>query len=528
MTISTSPLPLALARSLLLLLIGYASAHSAPPNILFAIADDWGPHASAYGTQWIRTPHFDRVATSGVLFRNAFTPNAKCAPSRACILTGRNPWQLKAAANHICFFPPEFQAWPETLVAKGWNVGFTAKGWGPGVALDHSGSPRNMTGKPWNEAKTKAPTNGISPIDYATNFDRFLDATPKDKPWCFWYGGLEPHRGYEYGSGIAKGGKKLEDLPRVPAFWPDNDIIRNDILDYAFEAEHFDAHLGKMLDSLERRGLLDNTLVIVTSDHGMPFPRSKGNANPTANHVPLAVMWKLGRFHSGRTVDDFVSFIDLAPTLLDFAGIPVDQSGMASITGKTLRPLLESDLSGQIDPNRDHVLIGRERNDIGRPNDAGYPVRGIITHSHCYLENIEPTRWPAGNPETGYLDTDASPTKTHILQTHRSNPSDPFWHLCFGKRSFKELYDRNQDPDCVKNLAKNDDTSSMLTTLANRLHSQLKAQGDPREEGRGAEFDAFPHSNRSHAGFYERFLGGERIKAGWVDESDFEPFPAKP
>ncbi|MEI7820044.1 MAG: alkaline phosphatase family protein [Verrucomicrobiota bacterium] len=89
---------------------------------------------------------------------------------------------------------------------------------------------------------------------------------------------------------MAKSGKKLSDIDHVPAFWPDNDTVRNDMLDYAFEAEHFDRHLGRMLAELEKRGLLHNTLVVVTADHGMPFPRSKGNAYDLANHVPLAMM----------------------------------------------------------------------------------------------------------------------------------------------------------------------------------------------------------------------------------------------
>ena len=100
-----------------------ASAAERPPNILFAIADDWGAHASAYGTKWVQTPHFDRVAREGILFTRAFTPNAKCAPSRACILTGRNSWQLEAAANHICYFPPKFKGWGEALAENGWFVG---------------------------------------------------------------------------------------------------------------------------------------------------------------------------------------------------------------------------------------------------------------------------------------------------------------------------------------------------------------------------------------------------------------------
>ena len=258
------------------------------PNILFVIADDWGfGHAGAYGCKWVKTPAFDRIADQGVLFSRAYTPNAKCAPSRASILTGRNSWQLKAAANHGPYFPPEFKTFMEALNEQGWFVGHTAKGWGPGVATNNAGKPRDMTGKGYNDRKAKSSTSGISSSDYAANFTDFLDASPKGKPWCFWYGALEPHRGYEYGSGVAKGGKRTTDVDRVPGFWPDNETVRNDMLDYAFEVEHFDRHLGRMLAELEKRGLLDNTFVVVTSDHGMPFPRVKGQAyemSPSDRH----------------------------------------------------------------------------------------------------------------------------------------------------------------------------------------------------------------------------------------------------
>ena len=175
------------------------------PNILFAIADDWGLHASAYGTRWVKTPAFDRVARACILFNNACTPNAKCAPSRACLLTGRHSWQLKAAANHVSYFPPEFKGWGEALAEKGWFVGHTQKGWGPGVATNLDGRSRSMTGRAFNVRKAQPPTTSISHNDYAGNFDDFLNAAPTNAPWCFWYGAVEPHRAYEFGSGVAKG-----------------------------------------------------------------------------------------------------------------------------------------------------------------------------------------------------------------------------------------------------------------------------------------------------------------------------------
>jgi arylsulfatase A-like enzyme len=509
-----------------LLLVGLMPARADRPNILFAIADDWGRHASAYGTKWVKTPAFDRVAKSGLLFNNAYTPNAKCAPSRACILTGRNSWQLKEAANHICYFPPEFKGWGEALAENGWNVGHTLKGWGPGVANDAQGKPRQMTGKAYNARKATPPTSEISNNDYAANFADFLDAAPEGKPWAFWYGAIEPHRGYEFGSGVAKGGKKLSDIDRVPGCWPDNETTRNDMLDYAFEVEHFDRHLGRMLDELERRGLLENTLVVVTADHGMPFPRGKGNAYEMSNHVPLAAMWPRGIAKPGRVVDDFVCFIDFAPTFVEVAGLTWAQSGMAESPGRSLTDIFRSEKSGVVNPARDHVLIGKERTDIGRPNDAGYPIRGIIKDGWLYLKNFEPSRWPAGNPETGYLDCDAGATKTFILNARRADPTNPHWALCFGMRPSEELYDLANDPDCVKNLAAA--AAAKRDALSAKLTAELKAQGDPRIVGDGSIFDRYEHANKGHVGFYERFMRGEKLKTGWVSDTDYEesPLPA--
>lgn len=490
-----------------------------PPNILLAIADDWSPHAGAYGTKWVQTPAFDRVAREGLLFTRAYTPNAKCAPSRACILTGRNSWQLKAAANHICYFPPEFKGWAEALAEHGWFVGHTQKGWGPGVATNAAGTPRQMTGRAFNQRTAQPPASGIGSNDYAANFDDFLAAAPTNRPWCFWYGAIEPHRGYEFGSGIAKGGKQLADIGRVPGYWPDHEIVRNDLLDYAFEVEHLDRHLGRMLEALACRGALSNTLVVVTSDHGMPFPRVKGQAYEFANHVPLAISWPAGIAQPGRVINDFVSFVDLAPTFVQIAGLQWSQTGLAATPGRSLTDIFRAD---RADPARDHVLIGRERQDVGRPHDAGYPVRGIVTEQFLYVRNYEPSRWPGGNPETGYLDCDAGATKSLILTAHRADEQDRHWALCFGRRPAEELYDLQADPDCLRNLAAEAGFAQTRASLTNRLLSELRRQGDPRALGQGDIFDRYPHANAGHVGFYERFLKGESLKTGWVDPADFE------
>ena len=113
----------------------------------------------------------------------------------------------------------------------------------------------------FRDIKLKPPTSSIAAVDYSSNFEEFLKTVPEGEPWCFWYGGHEPHRAYEYGSGVALGDKATGDIDQVPDFWPDTDITRNDMLDYAYEIEYFDKHLGEILEQLEREGILENTLV---------------------------------------------------------------------------------------------------------------------------------------------------------------------------------------------------------------------------------------------------------------------------
>jgi arylsulfatase A-like enzyme len=276
-----------------------------------------------------------------------------------------------------------------------------------------------------------------------------------------------------------------------------------------------------MLQELETRGQLENTIVIVMADNGMPFPRSKGQNYEIANHLPLAIRWPAGIPFPGRIIDDYVSVIDLAPTLLEIAGIAWKDSGMAPATGRSFLPLLQSERSGILDPARDHVLLGRERNDVGRPNDAGYPVRSIVKNGLLFSRNFEPDRWPSCNPETGYLDCDSSPTKTAILHAHRKNAADPFWALAFGKRGAEELYDLNSDPDCLTNLAPNPELAPLKAALDAQLEAELRAQEDPRLLGRGAEFDAYPFASENFRDFYKRFSeGAPPLKS--FQKDDFE------
>jgi N-sulfoglucosamine sulfohydrolase len=458
------------------------------PNILFVISDDQSfPHAGAYGCTWVKTPAFDRVANEGLLFNNGYTPNAKCSPSRSIVLTGRNSWQLEEAVNHVPFFPAKFKTFPETLRENGYFTGFTGKGWAPGDPGTIDGKPRELIGPVFNELRSEPPARFISNVDYAANFEAFLEAKQEGEPFFFWYGAHEPHRAYEFQAGVNTGGKQLSDVDGVFEFWPDNDTVRHDLLDYAFEIEHFDNHLERMLALLEEKGMLENTIVIVTSDNGMPFPRIKGQAFKLSNHMPLAVMWSKGIKNPGRVINDLVSFTDFAPTLLEAAGININESGMEPVEGKSMSALFTDTSDASF---REFILIGKERHDLGRPDDQGFPIRGIITHEYLYLVNYHPERWPAGNPETGYMNCDGSPTKTWILNDRRANGESWYWDANFGKRPPEELYDTGVDPDCMVNLADDQSYRQIKNEMIDKMTAELKAQGDLRIIGNGHIFES--------------------------------------
>lgn len=484
------------------------------PNILFAIADDQSyPYASAYGTKGIHTPAFDEVAKKGILFTRAFVAAPQSSPSRAAILTGKNIWQLEEAGTHSSYFPKKFTVFTDLLEQSGYQTGFTGKPWGPGNWQDARWT-RNPVGPEFNTRKfDKVPASGISKIDYFDNFRDFYAQKSNGKPFFFWYGGHEPHRDYEEGSGL-KSGMNLSDAA-VPAFFPDVNLVKSDVLDHYLEIEWFDAQLGKMIDFLREKGELDNTIVVVTADNGMPFPYAKANLQEYGTHVPLAICW--GKKISGqKVVDELVGLIDLAPTFLEIAGV----KNVPQMTGKSLTPIL-SGPKGVLENFRDYVLTGRERHTHARPDNVGYPARAIRTKDYLFILNFKPDRWPAGDPAPdsankvksaddekslwpGYHDIDNSPTKLMLIENRNKYPE--YFRLGYEKRPSEELYNIRKDPACLKNLASDQAFQRVKTELKKILESDLKAQGDPRMTGKGDVFDSYPRfgAMRNLPGFKEQ------------------------
>ena len=466
------------------------------PNILLAISDDQSyPYTSAYGHKGVRTPAFDQVAKKGMLFNNAFVASPGCSPSRAALLTGRHTWQLEHAGTHASSFSPKYAVYPDLLERDGYFVGYTGKGWGPGD-WKVGGRARNPAGPEYSQHKQKSVRPGTNPIDYAANFQAFLAGRPKDQPFCFWYGGHEPHRAFAQGTGL-KAGKKLEDV-EVPPFLPDTPEIRSDLLDYLVEIEWFDQHLGRMLKMLEEAGELDNTLVVVTSDNGMSFPRAKANLYEYGIHVPLTISWP-GNVPAGRVVDTPVSLVDLAPTILEAAG--VKHPGAPPMVGRSLMGLLKS---GTDDASRQMIFSGRERHSSSRHDNLGYPSRVVRTREYLYIRNLKPERWPAGDPrkyeESGelgpmhgaYHDIDEAPTLSFLVANHNDPKIGRFLHLAVDKRPAEELYDIRQDRGCLNNLAQSAQHADVKKQMAAALERYLTDTHDPHMAKRGEVFETYP------------------------------------
>ena len=467
-------------------------AESRRPNIVFAFADDWGRHASAYAklepggmNDVIHTPNFDRIAREGVL-----------VPPRLCQRA------FLHAVSQCTAFRPTFLAhgtrldlarsgvgWIESRVstaAARTRVIISARPTKSGaraLPTTHPMAPRNIPMKrpeaasiSFHRMSRRWSRNGKSIAaakqelydEVTANFSAFLADRKPGEPFCYWFGPTQAHRKWTQGSGKALWGIDPDSLKgKLPPFLPDVPVVREDLADYFGEVQSFDAALGVLLAKLEEIGELDNTLIVVSGDHGAPgFPHGKCHLYDFGTGVPLAVRW--GGAKGGRVVDDLISLTDLAPTFLELGGVKVP----SAMTGRSLVKILQSPKSGQVESQRDAVFTGRERHvENARAGMLPYPQRAIRTRDFLYIINFKPDRYPAGDPyrlddknppgveelteetRTTLPDEDAGPTKAWLVM-HRNDPEwKSFYDLAYGKRPREELYDLKLDPHQVKNVA---------------------------------------------------------------------------
>lgn len=496
-----------------------ASAAENRLNILFVFADDMGRYAGAYAkadgrpsiNDVIKTPNVDKLASEGVLFRNAFVNAPSCTPCRSSLLSGRYFFQTgQAAILNGARWDPAIPAFPLMLLEKGYHIGKSFKVWSPGTPADapfggqkYAYEKAGRLPNHFSSAVTSMVGEGKS-LDTAKktvfaqvrdNFDSFLADAKPGQPWLYFFGPTNTHRKWVKGSGKALWGIEPETLRgRLPAFYPDVFEVRQDLADYLGECQAVDAYVGVLMDRLKETGQLENTVIVISGDHGIPGVPS-GKCNLYDNGTAVSLVVRMPGTKPGRVVDDLVRLPDLAPTFMEIGGAEVPPG----LYGRSLMPLLQSEKSGVIDPERNWVVVGRERHvDVAREGNLPYPMRGLRTKEFLYIRNFEPERFPLGDAPkvseesapllqelendtyAAFADMDASPTKAWLV-AHRNFPEwKPYYERCFGKRPAEELYDLKKDPDQVHNVAGQASYSGEKTELSSRLMGMLKSAGDPR------------------------------------------------
>lgn len=461
------------------------------PNILFCLSDDqsW-MHTSIMEATELHTPAFDRVATEGVLFKNAYVSCPSCAPSRAAIITGQDVYRLEEGGLLFGALPDKYKAFPMMLKEKGFHVGYTNKGYEPAKHNMEGYWSHNVLGRAYN-VPLNNPPEGIRGVEYAASFRKFLeDRNTVNQPFFFWYGCFEPHR--DYGDSLwAEAGINPDNI-EVPGFLPDEPIVREDMANYYYEIQWFDKHLERMLEILENTGELDNTIIIVTSDNGMPFPRAKATLYEYGTHVPLAVRWG-NKVKGKRKVNDFIKNTDFAPTILEALNMNIPEE----ISGKSFLNVLLSDKEGMVDEDRNILVTAYERHLYSRPGGLPYPVRSLRKDNWIYIKNYEPNRWPMGSPAfkapfVGYYgDTDNSPSKTFMLENKDNFNYSTLFNLAFQKRPGEELYNLDSDPYQLHNLADEPLNKNIKKELEQELNRYLEQTDDPRVQGK-SPWDNFP------------------------------------
>lgn len=440
-----------------------------PPNILVIIADDMSMNAGIYGDSTIETPAIDAIGKDGVVFQSAHCTASSCTPSRASILTGRYPHQLKEGGSLWGFLPSEYTTYTKLVRDAGYNVGLEGKGWGPGN-FRAGGYTENPAGKSYK------------------GFEKFIEENGTDKPFCFWIGNHDPHRPYK--PELKNTVKFNESALKIPVWVPDNETVRNDFKDYYAAVKRFDRRVGQCISLLKEKGLYDNTLIIVTSDNGRPFPRSKANNYDESTNIPLIMRW--GKHtQNGTRRKEIVSLVDLAPTILEVAGQPA----APGTSGASLIPLITK---GQTDKRFDMVFTERERHSKARAGDLSYPIRSIHTKDFIYIVNLRPGRWPAGdpvNPEVNgpFGDIDNGGTKKVLVDNRQDPAYAKFVKWSLDKRPAEELYDLRKDPDQLVNVAMDKRYAKTLQYLKKQLADWRSRTNDPVTDSGQDIFDTYPH-----------------------------------
>lgn len=390
-----------------------ASPPDVEPNFVMILIDDLGWNdVGAYGNQTVQTPHIDSLAAQGARFDAALLTTSSCSPSRASLMTGRYPHSTGAQELHSPL-PANQILFPTLLREAGYFTGAAGK-WHLGDAaarqFDRHYPHTERTG--------------------AADWIRVLRERPRGRPFFLWLASRDPHRPW-------KELKRRRHAPQdidVPPYLADTPATRNELARYYDSISGIDDRVGDVLAELERQGVANDTVVIVSSDNGRPFPRAKATLFDSGVRTPFIVRWP-GRVAPGAVREHLISAVDLAPTLLELAGVALPSSMQGISFARALRaPDIET---------REYAFL--ERNWHGT---YAYE-RGVRSRNHLYLRNVYPR---VGECTTAPLSQSAA--SQDLVALLRSNGLTPEQAQCFTThRPIEALYDVNRDPYSFVNLA---------------------------------------------------------------------------
>ncbi|CAN5840127.1 sulfatase [soil metagenome] len=422
------------------------------PNIIIFLADDanWNDFGS-YGNNVIQTPTINKLAEDGLTVKKAFLMVGQCSPSRISLLTGMYPHATKAEDLHMPM-PEHLQIVPSFLQEKGYFTGHMKKThYGP-----HADAQFN-----WYNERT------------ADSFPEFLDAADED-PFFLWVGFTEPHRSYPSSDNV----KQLHDPAnvKVPPYLVDDEATRGDLAMYYDEIAHMDIKIGRFMEELRSRNVEENTMVIFISDNGMPFPRAKGTVYDEGVRTPLIITWPK-QINAGATYDGLVSLVDLAPTILDIAGIPSGEN----MQGESFAEMLfDQSVSG-----REYLFIQRNW------HDADEHIRAVRSENHLLVRNAY-VELPHGTP----ADIGGSPSFRSLVEKRENGELTTEQARLFEvPRPIIEFYDVKDDPYQLNNLASHDDYWQLARDYARILENWMEETND------------FPPYYRTRADHTDRWTG---------------------
>lgn len=425
------------------------------PNVLIIMADDC-THSDlpAYGGENAKTPNLDSLAAQSLVFNKAYLCSAMCQPCRAELYTGLYPLRNGCAWNHSAS-RPNVKSLPHHLGNKGYRVGIAGKiHVTPQVVFPFE----NVSGFDKNCVRNPTQTHDLA------NVRDFITRDTK-QPFCLVVALVEPHVPWVMGDPSAYPPEKISLPPNIA----DTPRTRADFARYLAEITYMDSQVGELLETLESSGESDSTLVIFTSEQGSQFPGCKWTNWDTGVHTALMARWPK-HIDPGMRTDALVQYADIVPTLLDACGAEVDAN---EFDGSSFLPVL----LGEKDSHREYVF-GMHNN---VPEGPAYPIRSVTDGEFHYIQNLTPNEMYIEKHLMGIKGDGALNNPYWATWIWNSTEDPATYNLVrrYMHRPAEQLYQLEQDPYEMNNLADKPEFSERKSRLATQLANWMEMQGDP-------------------------------------------------